>query len=56
MTPVCVLESHTNLQTWKISVTPVDVLKLYLFTKMEDLSDTGICTEIMIIYTHEKPQ
>ena len=40
MTPVYVMELHTNLQTWKISVTPVDVLKLCLFTNMEDLSDT----------------
>jgi hypothetical protein len=56
VTPVCALELYTNLQTWKTSVTPVDVLKLYLFTNMEDLSDTGICTEVILIYKHGKPQ
>ena len=56
MTPVYVLELYTNLQTWKISVTPVDVLKLYLFTNMEDLSDTDICTEVILIYKQGRPQ
>ena len=56
VTPVYALELYTNLQTWKTSVTPVDVLKLYLSTNMEDLSDTGRCTEIMIIYKHGRPQ
>jgi hypothetical protein len=32
-------------------VTPVDVLKLYLSTNMEDLSDTGKCTGI---YTNQQ--
>jgi hypothetical protein len=50
VTPVYALEFYTNLQTWKTSVTPVDVLKLYLFTNMEDLSDPGRCTEVMFIY------
>jgi hypothetical protein len=36
-------------------VRPVDVLKLYLSTNMGDLSDTGRCTEIMIIYKHRRP-
>jgi hypothetical protein len=49
-------ELHTNLQTWNISVTPVDVLKLCLFPNMEDLSDTGICTEVILIYKHGRPQ
>jgi hypothetical protein len=31
-------------------VTPVELLKLYLFTNMEDLSDTGIYTEVILIY------
>jgi hypothetical protein len=56
VTPVCVLELYTNLQTWKTSETPVDVLKLYLSTNMEDPGDTGRCTEIMIIYKHGRPQ
>jgi hypothetical protein len=56
MTPVYVLELYTNLQTWKISVTPVDVLKLYLFTNMEDLSYTGICTEVIVIHKQGRPQ
>jgi hypothetical protein len=47
---------YTNLQTGKTLVTPVDVLKLYLSTNMEDPSDTGRCTEIMIIYKHGRPQ
>jgi hypothetical protein len=40
----------------RISVTPVDVLKLYLFPNMEDLSDTGKCTEVILIYKHGRPQ
>jgi hypothetical protein len=43
-------------QTWKTSVTPVYVLKLCLSTNMEDLSDTGICTEVILIYKHGRPQ
>jgi hypothetical protein len=50
VTPVYVMELYTNLQTWKISVTPVDVLKLFLFTNMENPSDTGICTGVILIY------
>jgi hypothetical protein len=30
-------------------VTPVNVLMLYLSTNMEDLSDTGRCTEVVHI-------
>jgi hypothetical protein len=37
-------------------VTPIDVLKLYLFTNMEDHSDTGKCTDVILIYKHGKPQ
>jgi hypothetical protein len=30
----------------------LDVLKLFLSTKMEDLSDTGMCTEVILISVH----
>jgi hypothetical protein len=33
-------------------VTPVDVLKLYLSTNLEDLSDTIKYTEVILIYKH----
>jgi hypothetical protein len=56
VTLVNVLGLYTNLQTWKTSVTPVDVLTLYSSTNMEDVSDTGWCTEVIPIYKHGRPQ
>jgi hypothetical protein len=48
VTLVNVLGLYTNLHTWKTSVTPVDVPKLYLSTNMEDLSDTGTPVHILV--------
>ena len=49
---VSIRVSDDYLQTWKTTVTPVDVLELFLSTNMKDLSDTGICTEVILIYKH----
>jgi hypothetical protein len=38
------------------SRTPVYVLKLYLSTNIENLSDNGRCTEVMLIYKLGRPQ
>jgi hypothetical protein len=39
-----------------VTVTLVYVLKLFLSTNMEGLSDTGRCTEVILIYKHGRLQ
>jgi hypothetical protein len=53
---VCRLVYNPSTFTTVTEFFHVDVLKLYLSTDMQDLSDTSRCTEVILIYKHGRPQ